>query len=557
MYQSYFGFKSLPFSIAPDPRYLYMSHMHREALAHLLYGVRHEGGFVLLTGEVGTGKTTICRCLLEQLDTETHVAFILNPKMDVTELLAAICDELSIDYNMNNSDPKVSGASIKHFVDAINNFLLQAHARGEHTVLIIDEAQNLNPEVLEQLRLLTNLETNRKKLLQIILLGQPELRAILARKELRQLAQRITARYHLKELNRAELHSYIRHRIGIAGVQRDIFPSWLIWRIHQLSAGIPRLTNILCDRALLGAYSEHKQFVSLRNINRAAHEIFGHESIMSSRFLLRLPVTTISVIFIMIAVSFSFYYYEDISSFNSKPFTEQIQEKTQTNTINMPTSSVLTRANMQAAWNGDAKLVFNSLAQRWQIILNTDNINNNNNFADFTDICTEARTHGLHCLLTVEARTINKLRDINRPAILHTKNGGILALLAWQDDNNISVHDGHVLRNITLTELAKLITTKNFMLFWQPPANYKHALRSGEQGQDILWLGNSLGVLYPESATILQQEADVFGTVMAATVRRFQHDIGLQEDGIAGSMTLIHLNTRTASNIPLLYTLPD
>ncbi|MDX8393440.1 MAG: AAA family ATPase [Mariprofundales bacterium] len=550
MYQSYFGFKSLPFSIAPDPHYLYMSHMHREALAHLLYGVRHEGGFVLLTGEVGTGKTTICRCLLEQLPTETHVAFILNPKMDVIELLAAICDELSINYDNN------SGTSIKYFIDAINSFLLQAHARGEHTVLIIDEAQNLNAEVLEQLRLLTNLETNRKKLLQIILLGQPELRVILAREELRQLAQRITARYHLKALNRAELHAYIRHRIGIAGVQRDIFPTWIIWRIHQLSAGIPRLTNILCDRALLGAYSEHKQFVSLRNINRAAHEIFGHESAMTKRFS-RASIT--SVLILIVAGLFYFYENELFNTIILTSHTEQSQEKTQSaqnNSINMPTSSVQVRTNMRAAWNGDAKLVLDSLAQRWQIKLNTDKIHINH-YYNFTDLCAELRANDLHCLFTTEARTLKKLHDINRPALLHTKNGGILALLAWQDDNNISVHDGHILRNITRAELAKLITIKNLLLFWQPPANYKHALRSGDQGQEIVWLGNSLGVLYPESAIILQQEADLFGTAMNAAVRQFQHDVDLQEDGIAGSMTLIHLNTRTASNIPLLYSISD
>ena len=218
MYKEYFGLKEPPFSIAPDPNYLYMSDNHREALAHLLYGINSDNGFVLLTGDVGTGKTTVCRCLLQQLPENSNIAFILNPKVTVDELLATICDELGIGYPKGNSSNKV-------FIDNINAYLIDANTKGRRTVVIVEEAQNLSPEVLEQIRLLTNLETNQRKLLQIIMLGQPELNLLLSRPELRQLKQRITARYHLGPLTKQELAAYVLHRLSVAGVDRKLFPA--------------------------------------------------------------------------------------------------------------------------------------------------------------------------------------------------------------------------------------------------------------------------------------------------------------------------------------------
>src|SRR5471032_408540 len=259
MYHSYFGLTEAPFSIAPDPRYLYMSQRHQEALAHVLYGVSGDGGFVLLTGEVGAGKTTVCRCLLQQIPESCDVAYIFNPKLTVEELLSTICMEFGIAYPQGNT-------SIKVFVDCINAYLLDAHARGRHTVLVIDEAQNLSIEVLEQMRLLTNLETNRRKLLQIILLGQPELADMLDRPELKQLAQRIIARYHLGPLSKAEVAAYVRHRLDIAGAKRPLFPLSVMNRLYRLSRGIPRVVNVLCDRALLGAYVQGKERVDRATI---------------------------------------------------------------------------------------------------------------------------------------------------------------------------------------------------------------------------------------------------------------------------------------------------
>ncbi|RJQ16241.1 MAG: AAA family ATPase [Nitrospiraceae bacterium] len=273
MYREYFDLEELPFSIAPDPRYLFMSEQHREALAHLIYGFNGNGGFVLLTGEVGTGKTTVCRCFLEQIPKDSAIAFIINPKLTVDELLATICDEFGLQYPASN-------AGIKVLVDLINAHLLEVHAKGKRAVLIIDEAQNLSSDVLEQLRLLTNLETNHAKLLQIILLGQPELRDKLSKPELRQLSQRIIARYHLGPLSEKDVTAYIVHRLTVAGlkkrIRRQLFTGPAIRKLYKLSGGVPRLINVLCDRAMLGTFAQGRKEVGKSTLTKAAHEVFGN-----------------------------------------------------------------------------------------------------------------------------------------------------------------------------------------------------------------------------------------------------------------------------------------
>uniref|UniRef100_UPI00293D8EE7 ExeA family protein n=1 Tax=Janthinobacterium sp. TaxID=1871054 RepID=UPI00293D8EE7 len=266
MYTPFFQLKQAPFSIAPDPRYLFLSERHREALAHLLYGVGGGGGFVLLTGEIGAGKTTVCRCFIEQIPAHCKLAYIFNPKLSVDELLLSVCEEFGI------AAPQ---GGVKKHVDAINAYLLASHAQGLNNVLIIDEAQNLSADVLEQLRLLTNLETSERKLLQIILIGQPELRAMLARPELEQLAQRVIARYHLGPLSEEETAGYVRHRLAVAGTQAAPFAGRVLRRIHRLSHGVPRRINLLCDRALLGAYVENRREVTRAILDQAAAEVFA------------------------------------------------------------------------------------------------------------------------------------------------------------------------------------------------------------------------------------------------------------------------------------------
>jgi general secretion pathway protein A len=272
MYLRFFGLQQSPFSIAPDPRFLFMSESHREALAHLQYGLDGGGGFVVLTGEIGAGKTTVCRCLLEQIPKQCKLAYLFNPKLTVRELLQSIC----IDFAIPNPRAEANTASIKDYIDALNAHLLASHAAGQHNVLIIDEAQSLSADVLEQLRLLTNLETNERKLLQIVLIGQPELRDMLARPELEQVAQRVVARYHLGTLSRQETDQYIDHRLSVAGIKtRNPFDHKARQRIYKLSGGVPRRINLLCDRALLGAYAEGTRRVRRGIVDKAAQEVFG------------------------------------------------------------------------------------------------------------------------------------------------------------------------------------------------------------------------------------------------------------------------------------------
>src|SRR6267378_2888877 len=256
MYLRFFGLNEKPFAITPDPRYLYLSERHAEALAHLLYGINESGGFIQLTGEVGTGKTTVVRTLLSRVPHHADVAVILNPRMTPVEFLLTICEELGLGIADADRD------SVKQMVDALNRRLLSAHAEGRRIIVIVDEAQNLSAEVLEQVRLLTNLETPTQKLLQIILIGQPELRELLDRTELRQLAQRITGRYHLEPLSREETRGYIRHRLRIAGAAGEIFTASALTEVHRLAAGIPRVINVTCDRALLGAYTQETRKIT-------------------------------------------------------------------------------------------------------------------------------------------------------------------------------------------------------------------------------------------------------------------------------------------------------
>src|ERR1700719_1264568 len=269
MYTSFFGLSEKPFAITPDPRYLYLSERHAEALAHLLYGVNESGGFIQLTGEVGTGKTTVVRTLLSRVPHHADIAVILNPRVTPVEFLLTICEELGLEIAEADRD------SVKQMVDALNRRLLGAHAERRRIIMLVDEAQNLSIDVLEQVRLLTNLETPTQKLLQIILIGQPELRELLDRTDLRQLAQRITGRYHLKPLSREETKGYVRHRLRVAGATGDIFTASALAEVHRLAAGIPRVINVTCDRALLGAYTQETKKITASLVRRAAGGVYG------------------------------------------------------------------------------------------------------------------------------------------------------------------------------------------------------------------------------------------------------------------------------------------
>jgi general secretion pathway protein A len=273
VYLSYFGLTDNPFSIAPNPDYLFMSTRHKQALAHLTFGLQESGGFVMLTGEVGTGKTTVSRKLMQDLSDDTQTALILNPTLSALELLATVCDELGVEYDQ-------SQATLKTFTDKILNKLASNHQQGMNTVLIIDEAQHLLPEVLEQLRLLTNLETNREKLLKVVLIGQPELQQLLRRNELRQLAQRVTARYHLLPLTQEEVGQYVEHRLSVANLQQSPFTKSALELLFSISGGIPRVINLLCDRAMSLGYSLQRPFIDYQVVVSASFQVLGEDIVM-------------------------------------------------------------------------------------------------------------------------------------------------------------------------------------------------------------------------------------------------------------------------------------
>lgn len=309
MYTKYFGLNEKPFAITPNPRYLYMSKLHKEAFAHLLYGIENNGCFILLTGNIGTGKTTICRCLLQQLPENTDVAVILNPMLSVEDLLKTIVEELNVDVDF-------STASVKDYIDFLNSFLLENHGKGRNTTLIIDEAQNLEKDVLEQLRLLTNLETDTQKLLRIILIGQPELRETLNDPGLAQLNQRITSRYHLTPLRIDDVPYYIQHRVETAGGgQARLFSERAIRVVERHTDGIPRLINLLCDHALLGAYAENAPLVDHKIMGKAAREILQKKE--DSFFFRNRMSLAITVLVACVTVSL-FIYYQNPDSYFGK-----------------------------------------------------------------------------------------------------------------------------------------------------------------------------------------------------------------------------------------------
>ena len=527
MYESYFGLAEAPFSIAPDPRYLYLSQRHQEALAHLLYGVNGGGGFVLLTGEVGAGKTTVCRCLLEQIPASCDVAYIFNPKLTVGELLSTICIEFGIAMPPGN-------ISVKVFVDCINAYLLDAHARDRHTVLIIDEAQNLSAAVLEQMRLLTNLETNQRKLLQIILIGQPELAVMLERPDLRQLSQRIIARYHLGPLIKTEVAAYVRHRLGIAGAKRQLFPAALMGRLYRLSGGVPRVINVLCDRALLGTYVQEKERVDRATLEQAAREVFPE----ARRRSLVLPLLMILIAMLVGALAMTLYRAEQREiattaalAAMARPVVESI--------ATTPAKDVAVKPAPPAAplpdtldWPAAAprarsgQLAYAALFRSWG--------------ADYewADACRQAESLGLHCR---SARAgLDELRQLNRPAVLVMRDdqAPFQAALIALDDKSATFVIGTETRSVALGALATQWSGQ-YTLFWRLPPEARETIRAGERGPAVQWLIGQLAQAQGKEADT--SKAPVFDEALARQVKQFQLAQGLIPDGMVGPQTVVRL----------------
>jgi general secretion pathway protein A len=555
MYEEYFGLKKKPFSIVPDPGYFYMSSGHREALAHLLYGINSDGGFVLLTGEVGAGKTTVARRLLQLMPEEAEVAFILNPKLTPEELLATICDELGIAYPEGT-------ASIKVLVARISDYLLRIHREGRRAVLIIEEAQNLNPEALEQIRLLTNLETHSHKLLQVIMLGQPELRQILSRPELRQLSQRISARYHLGPLARGEVPLYVSHRLAVAGLVRgQPFPPPTLKRLFRLSRGIPRLINAICDRALLGAYVGGKEVVDIKILRRAAREVRGEERRWGDRGRIY-RVAAASFLFLLgLAVGALYYGAGSVpwplpagSRVHAPDPTEAVREAEGT-ALARPAESagkVQVRPRAEATLDkpgdlrggGTRQMAYQALFQAWHIAYDPE---------DQREACDQARAQGLRCL--TGKGTIGALREMNRPAMLRLidgKGGEYYATLTALEGETAVFAIGRETRTVGIGEVAER-WSGSFVLLWRPPSGYTGNLKPGSRGPAVAWLERQLA--RAQGQPIPSGGDGVYDLRIMKRVRQFQTAIGVTPDGIAGLTTIMRLaGTGTDNRDPLLRT---
>ncbi len=524
MYSSYFGLAEAPFSIAPAPRFLYMSQPHQEALAHLLYGVNGGGGFVLLTGEVGTGKTTICRCLLEQIPETCDVAYIFNPKLTVEELLSTICVEFGIVFPAGNT-------SIKVFVDCINAHLLDAHARGRHAVLIIDEAQNLSPDVLEQMRLLTNLETSERKLLQIILLGQPELVAMLERPELRQLAQRIVARYHLGPLTKPEVAAYVRHRLEVAGARHPLFPPALMGRLHRLSGGIPRLLNVLCDRALLGAFVQGKERVDRTTLAQAAREVLHRPAAQrrTQRALVAAVLLLAGGVLAMAAL-----YRHDPAPTETQPALTAASKAAippSADTANLAWPTDAPRAESEA-------MAYAALFRAWR--------------ADYRagDPCRHAESLGMRC--HTERGGLAELRQINLPAVLRLRDREgreFHAALMKLDSHSATLMTAGKSGMVSIGTLAEQ-WSGHYSLLWRMPPAVTGTIRPGDRGPAVAWLSRQLARIHgrrPEA-----EENPLFDDALMHQIKLFQRAQGLAPDGSAGPRTLMRLVEESDQSIPRL-----
>ena len=588
MYAQFFGLKQEPFSIAPDPRYLFMSRRHREALAHLLYGLNGGGGFVLLSGEIGAGKTTVCRCFLEQIPKRCNVAYIFNPKLTVTELLKTVCDEFGI-----TDLPQGSGsATVKDYLDPLNAFLLRTHAEGQNNVLIIDEAQMLSADVLEQLRLLTNLETNERKLLQIVLIGQPELRTMLDRPELEQLAQRVIARFHLKALSATETRQYILHRLSVAGLTRGMpFDAKAIERIHALSRGIPRRINLLCDRAMLGAYARGTHRIARPIVDRAAVEVFGRSEPAVARAPkgMRIALLGAGVAGVVAAAIYVGYLLATdrggsrsmagraasapaaVAAASQAP-----PPRPGTNAAASAAPGVARAASAPRAMaandalgfapaaaasaapkaasapiflaEGSLKAVFGTVVhddrEAWRELAPLWNLQ-----LDDSDPCEAAQHQQVRCFKS--ASTLDFIRKLGRPGILNLRDDAhrtVYVLLTGLSEQTAVLKMGGVSQAVSLASLAKL-WQGDFSTFWRAPPGYAAPVAFGDAGPAVDDLAARLARLNAEPAPPPNQ---TMNAALRTRVTRFQSAHGIRAMGTAGPTTFMQLNRATGIDEPWL-----
>ncbi len=535
MYTDFFGLNEKPFTITPDPRYLFMSERHGEGLAHLVYGVTESGGFIQLTGEVGTGKTTLVRTLLGQIPDEVDIALILNPQLTAVEFLMTICEELGIEL------PKQK-YSAKALVDALNRHLLEAHSRGRRTILLIDEAQNLSASVLEQLRLLTNLETSKQKLLQIILIAQPELREKLAQENLRQLAQRVTGRYHLEPLSREEAFQYIDHRLRVAGALIEIFDPAAKREVYRLAGGVPRIMNVICDRALLGAYSKGSRTVDRRLVRKAASEVSG-QTITPALVKWLVPALAIAGLILAGTVLRSTFESTEPDG-NAGTISLPLDETGAEPGIAFATSEPLAQSPANASNVVDALFADYNDTTGYQALLGLWGVNYDP--AGGT-ACAQAEAGGLSCYFQRGSWT--SLAQLNRPAILtltsENSETNEFALIGLDGDiAELATADGPVAIPVdTLSDLW----FGQFLLIWRPVNGTVEPIGPGMRNENVRWLRQSLASLdsnYQPAAI----DSEFFDDELKQQLIAFQRQHRLEADGLAGQKTQIIINSLLAAD---------
>ena len=533
MYEKFFGLSEKPFAITPDPRYLFLSERHAEALAHLAYGIQEAGGFVQLTGEVGTGKTMVVRSLLQQLPANCDMALILNPRITPAEFLLAICDELHVKV------PERLETSVKGLVDLLTRFLLDAHARGRRVVVMVDEAQNLSPDVLEQVRLLTNLETATQKLLQIILVGQPELREVLGRSELRQLAQRITGRYHLEALTRPETLAYVRHRMRVAGATSDVFTAGALREVHRLSGGIPRIVNVICDRALLGAFTREEHRVTGKLVRQAASEVYGR------------PMMAPWVRWASVAAALAGVALLVAALWQVLPSGEAARPEAATAAVSEPAPAASVPTAPVAQEEPAVEPARPDLAAL--LALAPGETTTDSAFAQLLGLwggsydpaagrpCDQVAAQGLQCV--ADFGTFAQLKLINRPAILSLTDAAgaehqvVLESLSG-DVARVAV--GEARYDIGMAELAAHWFGE-FLVIWRPSIPMAKQLSLGMSGDDVRWLREALSQL--EGTPVTTPRPDLFDAALVRLVEDFQRSRRLTVDGIAGVKTQLILDS--------------
>ncbi len=543
MYAPFFGLTREPFSLAPDPRFLFMSDQHREALAHLLYGVQGGGGFVLLTGEIGAGKTTVTRCFLEQLPKHCVVAYIFNPCLSALELLQTVCAEFHI--------PTLpAGASIKAHVDALNAFLLDAHAKGQHALLIVDEAQALEPPLLEQLRLLTNLETSQRKLLQIILIGQPELRERVDGPGMEQLSQRVIARYHLGPLSAKDTREYVKHRLSVAGPHVPVpFDTAALSRMHKLTGGVPRRINLLADRALLGAYGRGQRVADVATVERAAGEVFSQKNRNRSRSRRRWAEAATAALSLTLVAGGLWLAFAPRprapvvvaqAAAAAPAASAAVTAQPSASAAAVAASAAITTALPQppasedpavllAAALADEAQGWRELSLRWNVAIGDG------------EPCAAAARAELACYRSTGG--LQGVRQLDRPALLTLRDPSgqrVYAQLLAVADDRATLSAGRQRFELTLPALAR-VWRGEFATFWRTPPGW----RAGADGNPPP----------PLSGWLLQQlgGGPVAGTTaLRERVATFQLSQGLQPDGRPGPVTLMQLNRVAGVDEPRL-----